>query len=247
MMSDKSVTNERTLMTGLTRTNRDGVAWLALNRPESRNALSTDLLLALQDELASIREDSDTLVVVLSGTGTAFCSGADLKEFGPRPTPEQGLTRFTLIEAVLAQLRDLPQPTIAAVNGAAIGPGWGLSMTCDLCLSSADAKYSIPELAKGLRLPAAIVHRLTQIVGPVRTAAIVLEGGTFDTRQALEWGWATASFGDHVELTEHAWRIATELASRAPQSLTAIKQSLRLPMPRQASESGAKRGLERDH
>ena len=223
-------------MTDLMRTNRDGVAWLALNRPESRNALSTDLLLCLQDELVSVREDSDTLVVVLSGTGSAFCSGGDIKEFGPTPTSEQGLIRFGLIEAVLAQLRDLPQPTIAAVNGAAIGAGWGLSMACDVCFSSAEAKYSIPELAKGLRLPAAIVHRLTQIVGPVRAAAIVLEGGTFDARQAMEWGWATASFADRKELTEQAWRIATELASRTPQSLAAIKQSLRLPLPRQASE-----------
>jgi enoyl-CoA hydratase/carnithine racemase len=105
-----------------------------------------------------------------------------------------------------------------------------------LCFTSAEAKYSISELKKGLRLPAAIVHRLTQIVGPVRAGAIVLEGGTFDARQALEWGWATASFEDRDELTEHAWRIATELASRTPQSVAAIKQSLQLTLPRQASE-----------
>jgi enoyl-CoA hydratase/carnithine racemase len=223
-------------MAGVTRTDRDGVAWLALNRPESRNALSTDLLRCLHDELASVRDESDTLVVVLSGTGSAFCSGGDIKEFGPNPTSEQSLIRFALIEAVLAQLRDLSQPTIAVVNGAAIGAGWGLSMTCDLCFCGAEARFGVPELAKGLRLPAAIVHRLSQIVGPVRAAAIVLEGATFDARQAMEWGWATASFADRDELTEHAWRIATELASRTPQSLAAIKHSLRLPLPRQASE-----------
>jgi enoyl-CoA hydratase/carnithine racemase len=236
MMSDESVTNERNLMTGLMRTNRDGVAWLALDRPDSRNALSTELLLVLQHELASVREDSDTRVVVLSGTGSAFCSGADIKEFGPDADPESGLVRFTLIEAVLLQLRDLPQPTIAAVNGAAIGAGWGLALACDLCLTSAQAKYSIPELAKGLRLPAVIVHRLTQIVGPVRAASIVLEGRVFDGRQAMEWGWATGSFEDRAELTEHAWRIATELASKAPRSLAAITQSLRSSLPTQASE-----------
>ena len=92
-------------MTVLTRINRDGVAWLELARPDSRNALSTELLLALQSELASIHDDPATHVLVLSGSGTVFCAGADLKEFGPKPAAEKSLARVELIVAVLTQLR----------------------------------------------------------------------------------------------------------------------------------------------
>lgn len=214
-------------MTVLTRVDRDGIAWLELARPESRNALSMELLQRLHGELTSVRDEPATHVVVLSGSGTVFCAGADLKEFGPKPAAERSLARVELIVAVLTQLRSLAKPTIAAVNGAAIGAGWGLAMACDLCFTTEQAVYSIPELTKGLRLPEPIVHRLIHIVGPVRAAEIVFGGGLFTARQALEWGWATRSFADRESLTEHTWRFAAELASGPQHSRSAVSKSLR--------------------
>ena len=214
-------------MTVLTRINRDGVAWLELARPDSRNALSMELLQALHRELASIHDDPAIHVAVLAGSGTVFCAGADLKELGPTPAAEKSLARVELIVAVLTQLRSLAKPTIAAVNGAAIGAGWGLALACDLCFTTEHAVYSIPEIAKGLRLPELIVLRLTRIVGPTRAAEIVFGGGMFTSRQAIEWGWATRSFVDREQLAEHTWRFAAELASRPQPSLAAVSQSLR--------------------
>lgn len=223
------------MTTGLMRTNRAGVAWLDLDRPDSRNALSTDLLLSLQEELTSIGQDPDTSVVVLSGKGRAFCAGGDIKEFGPTPSPEQSLRRFELIEAVLIRLRDLAQPKIAAVNGAAIGAGWGLAMMCDLCFSGEGATYSLPELRKDLRLPAVVVRRLTQITNPIRAAAVLLEGRVFDASQAADWGWATSVFEDGDALRDHSWQVARQLASTDPQALAAITESLRHLVPVQLS------------
>jgi enoyl-CoA hydratase/carnithine racemase len=214
-------------MTVLTRVNRDGVAWLELARPESRNALSMELLLALDRELASIHNEPAIHAVVLSGSGTVFCAGADLKEFGPKPAAERSLARVELIMAVLANVRSLAKPTIAAVNGAAIGAGWGLAMACDLCFTTDQAVYSIPELTKGLRLPEPILQRLIDIVGPMRATDIVFGGGLFTAQQALDWGWATRSFADRDLLTEHTWRFAAELASRPHHSLAAVSHSLR--------------------
>jgi enoyl-CoA hydratase/carnithine racemase len=214
-------------MTVLTRVNRDGVAWLELARPESRNALSMELLLSLHSELTSVRDEPATRVVVLSGSGTVFCAGADLKEFGPKPAPERSLARVRLIVTVLAQLRDLTKPTIAAVGGAAIGAGWGLAMSCDLCFITEHSTFSIPEVTKGLRLPEPIVHRLTQIVGPIRAAEIVFGGGRFGAREAIDWGWATRCSVDRDALAEDTWRFAAELASRPQPSLAAASRSLR--------------------
>lgn len=214
-------------MTDLVRTNLVGVAWLQLNRPESRNALTTDLLVSLRSELTAIRDDPTIRVVVFSGSGDVFCAGADIKEFSGNPSAQASLARVRLVAQVLTQIRGLEQPTIAAVNGPAMGAGWGLSLACDLAFTVADARYCLPEVAKGFRLPAPLVNRLIQVVGPVRAAEIVLGGATYDADQAIAWGWATRLLNDRETLTDHTWQFATELASRPRHSLAAATQPLR--------------------
>jgi len=225
--------------TGLARTDRGGVAWLEISRPESRNALATIVLLSLREQLTLIGDDPDTKVVVFTGVGDVFCAGADLREFERDSAPRKSLARVRLVAEVLARMRGLEQPTIAAVNGAAIGAGWGLSLVCDVCFTVADATFCVPEIAKGFRLPAVLMHRLIQIVGPVRAAEIALGGATFDATQALAWGWATRSFADRAALVEQTWSFATELASRPRRSLASATGPLRFnsdPEPTPPSE-----------
>ena len=150
------------------RTDRDGVAELRLHRPEVRNALSTGLLVELRDQLRSVHDDPAVRVVLVSGSGEVFCAGADVREFGPNPPAEASLARIGLVVEVLRRLRELPQPTLAAVHGPAVGAGWGLALACDLCFATTSARFALPEVAKGYRLPAPLVTRLAQVVGPAR-------------------------------------------------------------------------------
>jgi enoyl-CoA hydratase/carnithine racemase len=214
-------------MTGLTRVDRAGVAWLELDRPGSGNAVTTELLTALRAELTSIQDDPAVRVLVLSGAGEVFCAGADVKEFGTAPPPSARLRRLRLVAQVLRALRELEQPSVAAVNGAAVGAGWGLALACDLCFVTATATFCLPEVDKGYRLPSPLVHRLSHVVGPVRAAEIMLGGARYSAEQAVSGGWATRVLADRAALIEHTRRFAEGLAARPRAALAAAVQPLR--------------------
>jgi enoyl-CoA hydratase/carnithine racemase len=214
-------------MTGLTRVDRAGVAWLELDRPGHANALTTALLTALRAELTSIQDDPAVRVLVLAGAGEVFCGGADVNEFGTPPPPSARLRRLRRVAEVLRALRELEQPSIAAVNGAAVGAGWGLALACDLCFITTTATFCLPEVAKGYRLPSPLVYRLSHVVGPVRAAEIVLGGARYSADQAVTGGWATRVLPDRAALMEHTRRFAEELAARPRTALAAATQPLR--------------------
>ncbi|MEO7126614.1 MAG: enoyl-CoA hydratase/isomerase family protein [Nakamurella sp.] len=214
-------------MAELERVDREHVAWLQLSRPARGNALTTHLLESLREQLRSIAEGRGIKVVVLSGAGDVFCSGADLAEFKSGLDPQGSLNRVRLVSEILTQIRRLEQPTIAAVNGAAIGAGWGLAMVCDLCFTVVDAKFCIPEIAKGFRLPGIIVRRLVGVVGSTRAAEIVMGGASYDAERAVDWGWASRIFGDRSALSDGTWQVATEWASRPRRALAAAVTPLR--------------------
>ena len=119
-------------------TPRDGITLVTLNRPERMNAMAFDVMLPLRDALHDISVDNDTRVVVLTGAGHGFCSGADLADGGMVPNIG-GLKKTTIarramrvLDDVILAIRDMHQPVIAAVNGAAIGGGFCLSTACDI-------------------------------------------------------------------------------------------------------------------
>lgn len=211
----------------------DGVTTLTLDRPDSRNALTTELLSRLRTALVTIGDDPDARVVVLTGAGSAFCAGADLKEFPPGTPPRLTLARIRLVTAVIASVRALEQPTIAAVNGPASGAGWGLALGCDLCFACAEATFSLPEVRKGLRLPTAIVNRLVEVVGPIRAAEIAFGGDTYSVDQAVAAGWVSESMPDAPALAKHTTDFARELATRPRSAVSTVKQVLRRSSPGQ--------------
>jgi enoyl-CoA hydratase/carnithine racemase len=182
------------------RSERDGVIELTLDRPQRRNAFTTALLRELREHL---REASGP--VILTGAGEAFCSGADVRE------PDDRDERFALVNEVLELLRGLAPPTLAAVHGPAIGGGWGLALACDLCFASRAATFCLPELVKGYRLPAPLVRRLEQVVGPVRAAELTLAGTTYDVHDALAAGAVTRIYGSREALLAGARELAKGL------------------------------------
>jgi enoyl-CoA hydratase/carnithine racemase len=209
------------------RLDRAGVAELRLNRPDHRNALSTALLTELRDHLAAVQADRTVRVVLLTGAGSAFSAGADLREFAPGTPPAHTLPRIRLVVETLRRIGELEQPTLAAVHGPAVGAGWGLALACDLCFAAEPATFALPEIAKGLRVPGPLVARLVQIVGPVRAADIVFGGEPRDSAAALAGGWVSRVLPTPDELTTEAHAFAEALATRPLRSLATAKHPLR--------------------
>jgi enoyl-CoA hydratase/carnithine racemase len=203
------------------------IATHALKRPEVRNALSIDLLAAMHariDELAErIASHNDIHVVILTGAGKSFCAGMDLKQVLGHPTaPLQLLT--SLAEFCL-KLRALPAVTIAAVNGAAIGGGCGLSTVCDFALTHADSKMGFPEVDLGV-CPAVVAPWLVRKVGAGRARAILLRGGLMSGREAQQAGIVTECVDTREQLDAAAKALAEKLATGGPNALRATKSLL---------------------
>lgn len=214
-------------MTGMVlSTTRDGVTELRLNRPERRNALTSGLLRELREQLTLIGDDPGIRVVILTAEGDAFCAGADLAEIPPDAPAQLGLARLRLVAEVLRRLRELEQPTLAAVNGPAIGAGWGLALACDLCFAVTGASFRLPEVPKGFRLPEPLAIRLVEVAGPVRAAEIMFGGQAYQAADALAAGWVSRVFPGEPELAEEAWRFASGLASAPRRAVAAAKQAL---------------------
>jgi enoyl-CoA hydratase/carnithine racemase len=221
----------RVTATAVSRTDRDGVVELRLDRAEARNALTTGLLRELRGHLRDVQDDPDVRVLLLTGDGPVFCAGADLQELGPDAPADARQARIRLVSDVLAHLLQLERPTIAAVQGAAVGAGWGLALACDVCLASADAAFSLPELAKGFRLPQLLVRRLVQLAGPMRAAEIAYAGTKRTAAEALAAGCVARVLPDDDALHAAAWELATALARQPRSSVASMKQPLRALAP----------------
>ena len=209
----------------IVRTDRNGVAELRLDRPDRRNAVTTDLLRQLVAQAdAAVRDGAGALV--LTGSPPVFCAGADLDEFPPDAPDEQRLERIRLVGAAITRLSTLEIPTIAAVEGAAVGAGWGLALACDVCFATAGATFSLPEVAKGFRIPEELMRRLIAVVGPTRAAALAYTGEAQSAEDGLRLGFVARVLADGDEVLAAARELATSLASRPPQSIATVKRTL---------------------
>ena len=165
---------------------RQGAAWITLNRPDSRNALSAALVNELSAHLHACAADPKVRCVVITGAGTAFCAGADLKSPpGQVVNGQQGVS----LAGLLAQIQDHPQPVIAAVNGAAFAGGLGLVGASDIVVTVEDAPFSFSEVKIGV-IPAVISVVCLPKLGPTQGMKLLLTGERFDGRRAVEVGLA---------------------------------------------------------
>ena len=163
-----------------------GAAWITLNRPENRNALSADLVNELHDHLIAANQDEAVRCIVITGGGTAFCAGADLKN--PPGTPGQS-GRATSLPEVLKTMLDSAKPVIAAVNGPAFAGGLGLVGAADIVVTVEDAPYSFSEVRIGV-IPAVISVVCLPKLGTHHAMKLFLTGERFTGKQAVEFGLA---------------------------------------------------------
>ena len=210
-------------MTDLAPLTIDGaVARLSINRPDKRNALSLDLLEALHARLDQLAGSSGVSVCVLTGVGSTFCAGMDLKAV--LDVPGAPLRLLSSIAELTIKLRSLDAVTIAKVNGAAIGGGCGLVCACDLAITSPDAKLGFPEVDLGV-CPAVVAPWLVQAVGSGTARRILLQGGTMTGLRAFELGLVGTCVA-HDALDAETDAMAQRLAQAGPHALRATKRLL---------------------
>jgi enoyl-CoA hydratase len=174
---------------------RGGVALVTLDRPERMNAMAFDVMVPLRDTLREVSGDNDVRVVVLTGAGGAFCSGADLEDPGRVPgidgltLPTIALRSMELLDEVILTIRRMHQPVIAAVNGPAIGGGFCLALVCDIRLAGPAAYFCAAGIVNGLTASElGISYLLPRAVGSARAAEIMLTGRDVSADEAQRIG-----------------------------------------------------------
>lgn len=204
-------------------------AVVSINRPDKRNALSRALIAELTAAFQQAATDPAASCVILTGNGPAFCAGMDLDEL--RGTIENA-TEAELVwddaarlSALYSLIYDLPKPTIAAVNGAAVAGGAGLMTVCDLAVSVPTAKFGYPEVRRGL-VAAMVLPHLLRHVGERAARWMLLSGELIDGAEALRIGLINA-VAEPAELMPTALRWAGWCAEGGPKALATTKELLR--------------------
>jgi enoyl-CoA hydratase len=207
-----------------------GVAVVTLNRPERMNAMAFDVMVPVRDRLVEVGHDNTVRAIVLTGAGAAFSSGADQKSAG-RPPHADGLTRpayalrsLEVLEDVVATLRRLHQPVIAAVNGAAVGGGLCLTLACDIRIASSDAYFRAAGINNGLTASElGLSYLLPRAVGSSHAADLMFTGRDVDAEEAARIG-LVSRVADPV--VDEAVAIGERIASFSQPGIEMTKRSL---------------------
>ncbi len=208
---------------------RDGaVMTVRLNRPEKRNAINRRMHEELQDVCHELAEDFDTRVVILTGEGSAFSSGADTKEWGqPGPDNELELRHQSGIGSrTSAALESLDQITIAAVHGFAVGGAVVFTVCCDLRVAGRATWFSIPEVELGIPLSWNALPRLARELGHARTLELTAICDRFTAQQAYEYGLVTHLVADGEEM-DAARELAAKIVAKPALPVALTKASMK--------------------
>jgi len=203
----------------------EGAVTVVLDRPARRNAFDADLVSALEEAFRTISGAEGVRVVFLRGAGGTFCAGADLewmRQAADRAEDDNRDDAFALAR-MLKQLWDLPQLTVALVEGAAFGGGAGLVAACDLAVATADARFAFSEVRLGL-VPATIAPYVVQAIGPRQARALFATGDTFDADYAQRIGLITEVCVDAGALDAAHDHIVGEVLACAPGAVAGAKR-----------------------
>ena len=211
---------------------RPEVALITLNRPQRRNAMAFDVMVPFKEALEKISFDNDIRVVIVTGAGEAFCSGADLEDpgwldiFDGLTVPGIARRAMRILEDVVTTMRGLHQPVIAAVNGAAIGGGFCLSMAADIRVASERAYFRSAGINNGLTsAELGLSYLLPRAIGSTRAFDIMLSGRDVDAAEAERIGIVSRSVA-HAQLLEECHAIAERIIGFSQLGVELSKQLL---------------------
>jgi enoyl-CoA hydratase/carnithine racemase len=201
----------------------DHIATITLDRPEALNAISGAMADELAERFARAAMDDDAWVVIVRAAGEkAFCVGADLKERAGASLEELHRNR-SKVRGMFDALRAVPQPTIAAIFGFALGGGFEIALSCDLVVAAQGTKVGLPETKVGLLPAGGGTQLLTRKVGTGRAKDLIFRGRLIDAQHASDLG-IVAEVCDPADLDEHTRTVAREICKSSP---IAVRQSKR--------------------
>ena len=207
---------------------RDGVVLVTLNRPDRLNAMTFEMFDELHDLTGRLMEDESARAVVVTGAGTGFCSGLDLDEALTLPdmTPHQMMLGQQHWAGAFVKLHELPQPVIAAVNGAAAGGGLGLALAADIRLAAPEARFNAAFVRIGLSAgDVGVSWSLPRVVGLGHAAEIMLTGRFVGAQEAASIGLVNRVVPAEG-LLEAAFDVAGQIAANTPFGVTLTKRVL---------------------
>jgi len=202
--------------------NEGSVGRITLNRPEKRNALNDELIEALKNSIVTATSAESTRVILISGAGKDFCSGADLsalRNISQASVAENQADARSLMELFLL-IRQTPVPIVAAVRGKALAGGCGLASACDIVLASANAQFGYPEVKLGF-VPAMVMAILRRNVSEKRAFELITRGEQISAEEAKEFGLVNQVFADEdFESAVTAYVNGFEKTSKSAVALT---------------------------
>jgi 2-(1,2-epoxy-1,2-dihydrophenyl)acetyl-CoA isomerase len=206
----------------------EGVATLTLNRPERLNALNNELAAALNEALSRAAQDESIRAVVLTGAGRAFCAGGDLGHIGKARESGEAARLEPLLRAgmqMVLTMRSMPQPVIAAINGAAAGAGMNIALAADMRIAAEEGTFGQNFSKVGLFPDYGGTFFLPQLVGPSKAAEMFYTGDMIDAATALRLG-IVSSIVPAAKLDAEAMALARKIAAGPPLAVKAAKQVL---------------------
>ena len=202
---------------------RDGVSWIRLNRPDRMNAVNGDLRKQLLGALKQVERDDSTRCVVITGSGRAFCAGADVREFGTREGSLEAIRDE--YHGILTRLRSMPKPTIAALNGVAAGIGASIAMACDIRYAVPEASFVEAFVKIGLTVDGGATWLLPRLIGSGKALEMFYTGDPLAAEEADRLGLVNRVV-PAAELERAAGELASRLAAGPAGALAAIKRSV---------------------
>jgi enoyl-CoA hydratase len=202
----------------------DRIAVVTINRPDKRNALNTVVREELVQVLDAMRAEKAVRVVIFTGSGDrAFIAGADIAEFAQRSTLEQ--RAFMDGRRIFDEIAAYPKPTIAMVNGFAVGGGCELAMACDFRIAARSARFGQPEIRLGLIPGGGGTQRLPRLVGAGRALRMILTGDIIDAEEAWRTGLVDELVNDDM-LRERTLQLARTMAAQSPLAVRLAKAAV---------------------
>lgn len=204
---------------------KDGVGFIVFNRPESKNAITTDMWRSIPD-LLDVFCRNQCSVIVLKGNGGVFAAGADLLELEALNTVQDAEDSWNAISNALMAVAECPVPTLAAIDGPCMGGGCLLSIACDFRYSTERSKFSVPIAKLGIVLDDGTIARLVALVGAGTAREMLLRAHVIDATQALRVGLINQCVDSLAELDALVEKATSEIVENSATSIEAARSSV---------------------
>ncbi len=205
---------------------KDGIATITLNRPQVLNAMNKRLWLDMEQALEDAREDDEIKVLIITGAGRAFSTGADLKDSKGRSL--KAYRDYLLqLQEISRQIIRYPKPTIAAVNGYALGSGYELALACDIRIAAEEAKFGSPEAKVSSSVTGGAMRLIQDLVGPGKARELLFTCEYIDGKEAERIGLVNKAVSAGA-LMEETMVMAKKIAANSIFSINLIKKGLNM-------------------